>query len=409
MNIYWNLALNVLLMLSITALSIAWFQRTASRLLKSLALAPAGGVVALMGINFWFAFKLDYLWPAACVVTAVFLIGTLLVWRLRARLVSWVPIAVLAASLFALRSWSTHNLRMEATVMAASLKIEAGQIAQRELPPRARADQNAASTYKRLAKLIMESASGALEEDEPSQASRAALKQMTPQLEELRQATRMPACSFESEDSQLPEINLLEIVHLARALNQSAIVAIEDGQRAIAFINIRALLDLSEHLIQTPTLGSLNVVAHVRTLALNALARLEPTDSEMQSLRGAWTALASRKAAAFALEEAFVIGNLAAIPAALAEQLDPTGMQTTLFNAVLLHEVPRYREHMRQARELVVQDQDALISEHTERLFEGNLLLPLMLSAHPARIYETWKACDRRLEPYQANAAATPR
>ncbi len=409
MNICWNLALNVLLMLSISALSIAWFQLAGTRALRALALVPVGGVVALMGISLRFALTLSYLWPAACAVAAVFVLGTLLLWRLRARLVSWVPLAVLAASLFALRSLSAHNLQLEAALMAARLQTEAGQIAYRELPPKVRADQNAAPLYRHLAKTIMNSASGALEEDAPAHVSRAALNQMASLLEELRQATRRPACSFESENSQVPEINLPEFVYLARALNQSALIAIEDGQRAVALTNIRALLDLSEHLIQTPVLGALHVVAHVRTLALDALARLEPTDTEKQSLRGTWTAISSRKAAAFALEEAFMIGNLAAVPRALAEQLDPIGVQTALFSAVLLHEVPKYREHMQQACELVAQDRDALISENAEQLHKGNLLLPMLLSAYPASMPAVWKECDQRLEPYQASAASSPR
>lgn len=409
MSIYWNLALNVLLMLSISALSIAWNQRAGSRALRALALVPVGCVVALMGISLWFIPKLSYLWPAACAVAVVFVFGTLLLWRLRARLVSWVPLAVLAASLFALRSLSAHNLQLEAALMATRLQTEAGQIAYRELPPRARADQNATPHYRRLAKTIMNSGSGALEEDAPAQVSRTALNQMAPLLEELRQATRLPACSFESENSQVPEINLSEFVYLARALNHSALIAIEDGQRAVALTNIRALLDLSEHLIQTPMLGVLGVVAHVRTLALDALARLEPTNGEKESLLGAWTAISSRKAAAFALEEAFMIGNLAAVPGALAEQLDPLGVQTALFSAVLLHEVPMYREHMQQACELVAQDRDALIGENAERLLKGNLLLPILLNAYPASMPAVWKECDQRLEPYQASAASSPR
>ncbi len=227
-------------------------------------------------------------------------------------------------------AWTTDvNLDLRQALAATKLELEAGRIAYRAMPP-ATPESNAAPIYTQLAAQLT-GPGGVLDEDRWSDALspkstldpiskelRAAVAQAATALNELRAATSLPRCLFESMDEHdlapLPPIAMM--LSLERALVLEARLRTADGDLAGALADLQAGLRLSAHVEESQLMITALAADVARRQALGGLPRILAA----QALRADQLAkfmlppaksLSERFREATAMEESYMLSYLA--------------------------------------------------------------------------------------------------
>lgn len=407
MDFFWNLTLHTLLTLSLSAVSIGWYQGCTSRGMKVLALTP----ILVLGTLYILSAAADtpgeYLFHVSSGAAGAFVIGTALLWLWRERLLSWRVSAVVAMCLLAVHLLSSQVLQLKLDALLSRHQGDAAETIHELLPPRAQHDDNAAPIYSRLATQVSGFDFDALSKHTPTDGSLALLESSAPLLEELRRAVQLPVCSFESTNGYV-RVNALGLVRLGNGLNQAAHIARDAGNRALAFEYIRAQLDLAEHLCQTPLLFLAKAASSMRLNAVETIATLGPNPEEMPVLTNAWTKLTDQQLSMLRLEEAAIIRVMVHHREHQNLASDYLGLKSMARDARVIQEYSDYRSSMRELQKLAKAGRIHEIEAVAGALFSDNQFVPKSLGIRAA-LHQWLAECDQRLEPYQASAASSPR
>ena len=406
MNLAAYLALHALLLVALHALCIAVHQRLRGRALRILVLLPVLAGLALPAVGAFAALQLTrglgpLAWLHVAVLGAV-VAGTVVAWRVRTRLVGLLPLALLAMALFGLRALAADSLQQDARDLAAGLRAASDAILQRELPAVPPDADNAAPVYQQLGARLEAAGTDWLSLDVLDAGVRSAVAAHAELLQELREATRLPACSFAADADGLPVPIAAPLLDLARALDHEARIALADGNRMRAVEDVAAQLRLADQVLLVPTLLNLLLAEQVRTKALDTMDRVVAAgvlrEEERSALPPSHVPCIDRLGSALQVEEASMLRLAMPIPESLGmPQLDLLGANSVLLQAMVDGDLTAYRALLAEVRALVVGGQEGAVQDLVERACHGRFLLPMLVPGDLGGAIASLRACDARM------------
>lgn len=367
-------------------------------------------VLVLASLALWELSSATHLWLPHAAIASLHLAS--LLWMMRAERSRWPrwPLYFSLVAMLVVRSLALANAELQSRLTAQGLRIEGGQIAYRELPPRPDSESNAGPHYSRIAKQLLELDSEDLLDRPLGDAAVAPLlHQVETQLQELLAATRLPRCRFERQavasvaDEILPAPPILECITLSKLLGHATRSHWSKGEATAALDCWVAQLALAEHLLETPTMLSLMGSIAIRKSAMEtaqvllASERAQELDWRGVSFRASPAAPLLQRA--LFLDEAYSLSALSSLEGDL---------ELAFWSGAFAADLGEYRRWMEQLRTWTTLSDEQLrqkVADDTQlrqQIRASGWLAALMVPPHIAQRILAVRESDAALQQLQS-------